>query len=370
MDNPRSKGREGGLVRKHHCEGGSAHPRTTLAHQSSFETSLTAPADPSFRSSSPGPGDIHDLRLHSGILLGGRGVDAHLQPTSRFHEAQESEECRHPQTRIVANLRYSLEQLKVASDRDGYQRLVDNVVVGPAAIKASDIEHLLGVNNDLYSRAKCRRKALMEGGHMPSWREEGNRVECQSGKTEKRRKPGGRTVRLQTSPERRSRGQDDRGVVAGGVGPQTSWRCPDLLFQFQMFSKFGESGSDGSQITLTQSDKWLRQAKVIDGWNVTTTDTAIAFRKISRGSIWLNFSHFREFLEELISRKGLNIQEVGLLSNHCNSFKPFKIVEKFGKTVVPSIHIVCCLGAKEEDTNFQIMIWEKLSHSTFKNISS
>ena len=310
FESTRSKGREG-PVRKHQCEGGS-HPRTTLAHQSSFETSLTAPADPSFRSSSPGPGDIHDLRLHSGILLAARTLDPQLQPTSRFHEAQEflPEECRHPQTRIVANLRYSLEQLKVASDREGYQRLVDNVVVGPAAIKASDIEHLLGVNNDLYSRAKCRRKALMEGGHMPSWGEEGGRpVECRSGKTDKRRKPAGRTVRLQASPERRGRDQDDRGAGAGG--PQTSWRCPDLLFQFQMFSKFGESGSDGSQITLTQSDKWLRQAKVIDGWNVTTTDTAIAFRKISRGSIWLNFSHFREFLEELISRKGLNIQEVG-----------------------------------------------------------
>ena len=310
LESTRSKGREG-AVRKHHCEGGS-HPRTTLAHQSSFETSLTAPADPSFRSSSPGPGDIYDLRLHSGILLGGRSADAHLQPTSRFHEAQEfvPEECRHPQTRIVANLRYSLEQLKVASDREGYQRLVDNVVVGPAAIKASDIEHLLGVNNDLYSRSRCRRKALMEGGHMPSWREEGGRVECRSGKTEKRRKPGGRTVRLHTSPERWGRGQDDRGAGGGGGGSQTSWRCPDLLFQFQMFSKFGESGSDGSQITLTQSDKWLRQAKVIDGWNVTTTDTAIAFRKISRGSIWLAYNPWRQFLEELATRKGLDMKEV------------------------------------------------------------
>ena len=35
------------------------------------------------------------------------------------------------------------------------------------------MEHLLGVNNDLYSRAKCKRKALMEGGHMPVWGEEG-----------------------------------------------------------------------------------------------------------------------------------------------------------------------------------------------------
>ena len=304
-------------MKKHHCDIGSSHLRTSLAHQSSFESSLTAPADPSFRSSSPGPGDIHDLRLHSGILLaGGRSLDTQSQQTRRFNEAPEivQEECRHPQTRVVANLRYSLEQLRLAGDRDGYQRLVDNVVVGPAAIKASDVEHLLGVNNDLYSRAKCRRKALMEGGHMPVWGEEGGRVECRSGRADARKKSGGRSVRLQASPERRCRGQDNRGVVrgGGGGGKQTSWRCPDLLFQFQLFSKFGESGSDGSQITLTQSDKWLRQAKVIDGWNVTTTDTAIAFRKISRGSIWLIFSQFREFLEELIGRKGLNLQEVTL----------------------------------------------------------
>ena len=87
-----------------------------------------------------------------------------------------------------------------------------------------------------------------------------------------------------------------------------SWITP---FQFDVFSKFGESGSDGSQITLTQSDKWLRQAKVIDGWNVTTTDTAIAFRKISRGSIWLSYASWRQFLQELSDRADLNMMEVG-----------------------------------------------------------
>ena len=61
---------------------------------------------------------------------------------------------------------------------------------------------------------------------------------------------------------------------------------------------------------MTQSDKWLRQAKVIDGWNVTTTDTAIAFRKISRGSIWLGYNPWRQFLEELATRKGLDMKEV------------------------------------------------------------
>ena len=86
----------------------------------------------------------------------------------------------------------------------------------------------------------------------------------------------------------------------------------DLFLQFELFSKFGGSGgySEGSQITLSQSDKWLRQAKVIDSWHVTTTDTAIAFRKISRGSIWLDYIAWREFLEEFTSRAKLDYQQV------------------------------------------------------------
>ena len=85
----------------------------------------------------------------------------------------------------------------------------------------------------------------------------------------------------------------------------------DLLDQFQMFSKFGDSASDGSKITLLQSDKWLRQAKVIDGWNVTSSDTAIAFRKISRGSIRLTYTSWRQFLQELCDRGALSLMEVG-----------------------------------------------------------
>ena len=58
----------------------------------------------------------------------------------------------------------------------------------------------------------------------------------------------------------------------------------DLYHQFELFSMFGGSGPHGSQITLA-----IRLAKVIDSWDVTTTDTAIAFKKISHGSIWLDY---------------------------------------------------------------------------------
>ena len=54
---------------------------------------------------------------------------------------------------------------------------------------------------------------------------------------------------------------------------------------FVHFSRYGDPHGNGQHITLTQSDKWMKQAGVIDNWNVTSTDTAIAFRKISRYGI-------------------------------------------------------------------------------------
>lgn len=52
-----------------------------------------------------------------------------------------------------------------------------------------------------------------------------------------------------------------------------------FLASFKAFSKFGDTKSDGKHITLSQSDKWMKQAKVIDGKKITTTDTGIFFKK-------------------------------------------------------------------------------------------
>lgn len=52
-----------------------------------------------------------------------------------------------------------------------------------------------------------------------------------------------------------------------------------FISSFKAFSKFGDPKSDGKLITLSQSDKWMKQAKVIDGKKITTTDTGIYFKK-------------------------------------------------------------------------------------------
>ena len=55
-----------------------------------------------------------------------------------------------------------------------------------------------------------------------------------------------------------------------------------LKEQFESYGKFGDKAADGKTIKLSQSDKWFKQAKVIDGKSITTGDTGIAFLKISK----------------------------------------------------------------------------------------
>ena len=51
---------------------------------------------------------------------------------------------------------------------------------------------------------------------------------------------------------------------------------------FKIFSKFGDHKSVGDCITLSNSDKWFKQAKVIDGKKITTVDTGIYFKQIAK----------------------------------------------------------------------------------------
>lgn len=53
---------------------------------------------------------------------------------------------------------------------------------------------------------------------------------------------------------------------------------------FKMFAKFGDSKSTGETITLSNSDKWFKQAKIIEPANktITTTDTGIYFKQVAK----------------------------------------------------------------------------------------
>ena len=77
--------------------------------------------------------------------------------------------------------------------------------------------------------------------------------------------------------------------MSGAQSPQKSPQSREysgqtslLRPQFELFALFGsDRHKDGSHITLSQIDRWLRQAGILDGKTITTTDTAILFKRIS-----------------------------------------------------------------------------------------
>ncbi|CAG0881376.1 unnamed protein product [Darwinula stevensoni] len=82
---------------------------------------------------------------------------------------------------------------------------------------------------------------------------------------------------------------------------------PTLDSQFRAFSKFGDSKSDGKMITLSQSDKWMKQAGVIDK-KITTTDTGIHFKKFK--ALKIGFADYEKFLEDLAKAKKATLDDI------------------------------------------------------------
>lgn len=49
--------------------------------------------------------------------------------------------------------------------------------------------------------------------------------------------------------------------------------------KFSEFAKMNEKDRRGETITLSNSDFWMRQAKILDDRKLTMTDTGVAFSK-------------------------------------------------------------------------------------------
>ncbi|XP_047365725.1 tubulin polymerization-promoting protein homolog isoform X2 [Vespa velutina] len=99
--------------------------------------------------------------------------------------------------------------------------------------------------------------------------------------------------------------------------PAASSPAGSFLTNFKAFSKFGDPKSDGKLITLSQSDKWMKQAKVIDGKKITTTDTGIYFKK--HKSMKLGIDQYKSFLEELAKSKKVDFVEMKNKMANCGA---------------------------------------------------
>ena len=225
-----------------------------------------SPGDVVFRTKSPGPGEYQNLLLHSGVLI---TAPANKQSSS---SSQPSQRISFPrgvggggvplkspcvEQRIVSNLRYSLEQLKLSSDAEEYRRLVDSVVVGPALVRQQDLSEVLGINQEFVARSKQTRLNIIQSGARPDWTERENTG-----------------LRSQSVPVEGRRVGRSRRELRGDL--RAAGLRSALERQFQQFCRFG--GGEGRMITLTESDKWMRLGKLLDNWTITTMDTALAFR--------------------------------------------------------------------------------------------
>ena len=222
-----------------------------------------SPGDVVFRSKSPGPGEYQNLLLHSGVLITAPTTSPSSQPSQRTNYPKSVGggggggvplKCPGVEQRIVSNLRYSLEQLKLSSEGDQYRQLVDCVVVGPAHVRPQDLTEVLGINQELIARSKQNRLDMIQSGARPDWTERENTG-----------------LRSQSVPARARRAGRTRRDLTGSPGLRSG-----LERQFQQFCRFG--GCQGRMITLTENDKWMRMGKLLDNWTVTTMDTALAFR--------------------------------------------------------------------------------------------
>ncbi|KAG0444759.1 hypothetical protein HPB47_013410 [Ixodes persulcatus] len=102
------------------------------------------------------------------------------------------------------------------------------------------------------------------------------------------------------------------GMATPPGSPAPSSPVPPTCFegQFKAFAKFGDSKSTGDAITLSNSDKWFKQAKVIDGKKITTTDTGIYFKQVAKTKKALLLKEYQQFLEVIAKNKKVEVEEI------------------------------------------------------------
>lgn len=71
---------------------------------------------------------------------------------------------------------------------------------------------------------------------------------------------------------------------AGNTETRFFWMIDQMSFRqlFRLYAKFGDHSRSGESISLTCSDKWLRQAKIVDNRRISTTDTGIYFKQVAK----------------------------------------------------------------------------------------
>ncbi|XP_022249757.1 TPPP family protein CG45057-like, partial [Limulus polyphemus] len=108
-------------------------------------------------------------------------------------------------------------------------------------------------------------------------------------------------------------------MAASGSESPKSDESVSFEEMFVTFAKFGDSKNAGDAITLSNSDKWFKQAKVIDGKKITTTDTGIYFKQVAKVKKTLNLNEYNQFLENIARNKKMDVADIKKKLSSCGS---------------------------------------------------
>ena len=213
-----------------------------------------------------------------------------------FRKEGRADVCR----RICENLRHNLDGLRhdeketfVRETQALYLSVLDAAVHGPARVSTPEAATILGVSRHSVRRVKTFRMIQVN-----------------------RTRKGSKERRVLTQKKWTHKGNGSEDDVASQPAwrldatttPRRSrpWWTRSLKDQFTLFATFGSRGHDGRHITLSQSDKWMKQAGVVDGRTLTTTDTGILFRKMSPNHVWMTFGEWHAFVQRLADDKDVD----------------------------------------------------------------
>ncbi|XP_023320703.1 nucleolin isoform X2 [Eurytemora carolleeae] len=121
-------------------------------------------------------------------------------------------------------------------------------------------------------------------------------------------KPGGARTENKYPSNGSMGSRSSSGSYPSSFPPAKTGVLHHLRDQFKIFSRLGDRRGKGKHITLTQSDKWLKQARVVDGRNITTVDTAILFKKMSKNNAWMNFKEWNNYVQQI--SEDLDLQDI------------------------------------------------------------
>ena len=175
---------------------------------------------------------------------------------------------------ICKNISHNLKEVR-SKDTSLYSKLVEHIIVGPCSITDTEAETVLGIDSWQYNKSWRRRTQIfpVKDPEIPITAKDSTKSLRSHNHCKERQDDIGRSnskdkqVKIalpkletkssiyQMSKSSRRHPTDcssnnNNEAEATVVTTATGWKCPDLHSQFVLFSKFANSGSDGSQITL------------------------------------------------------------------------------------------------------------------------